>query len=387
MPQASASVAGRRSAPAQKGSGAMSVPFLDLRVQFQQLKADLLPELTGIMERGAFIGGAALRDFETDFATYCGAAHAVGVANGTDALELACRAAGIGPGDEVITAANTFVATVEAIVLAGASPVLVDMDPATYHLDIAQVEAAITPRTRALLPVHLYGDPVDMDPLLAIAARHGLLVIEDAAQAHGARYKGRRCGSLAPLAGFSFYPGKNLGAYGDGGAVLAASAEHAQAVREIGDHGSPRKYHHARLGRNSRLDALQAAVLRVKLAHLDAWNAGRRRVAAAYRERLNGVGDLRLPLERPDHEPVYHLFVIRSTQVAAIAASLQAAEIGFGYHYPQPVHRQPAFAQLGRPGQFPEAERGAGEILSLPMYAELSQAMVDQVCAAVRAAF
>ncbi|MBM4118098.1 DegT/DnrJ/EryC1/StrS family aminotransferase [bacterium] len=365
----------------------MQVPFLDLRVQYQQLQAELLPELTGIMERGAFIGGPALRDFEAAFAAYCGAAHAVGVANGTDALELACRAAGLGPGDEVITAANTFVATVEAIVLAGATPVLVDMDPSSYHLDIAQVEAAITPRTRALMPVHLYGDPVDMDPLLAIAARHGLVVIEDAAQAHGARYKGRRCGSLAPLAGFSFYPGKNLGAYGDGGAVLAASAAHAQAVREIGDHGSPRKYHHARLGTNSRLDALQAAVLRVKLAHLDAWNAARRRVAAAYRERLSGVGDLRLPVERPGHEPVYHLFVIRSARIPAIAASLQAGEIGFGYHYPQPVHRQPAFEHLGRAGRFPEAERGAAEILSLPMYAELSEAMVERVCAAVRAAF
>ncbi len=365
----------------------MPVPFLDLKAQYQAIKAELLPELTAIMERGAFIGGAALRDFETEFAAYCGAEHAVGVANGTDALQLACRAAGLGPGDEVITAANTFVATVEAITLAGASPVLVDMERRSYHLDLAQVEAAITPRTRALMPVHLYGDPVDMDPLLAMAARHELLVIEDAAQAHGARYHGRRCGALAPLAGFSFYPGKNLGAYGDGGAVLAASAEHARAVREIGDHGSPRKYHHERLGTNSRLDALQAAVLRVKLRHLDDWNARRRAVAAAYRERLQGLEDLSLPWERPEHEPVFHLFVIRSPRVAAIAASLEGAGIGFGYHYPQPVHRQPAFQHLGSAGQFPEAERGAAEILSLPMFAEMSEPMIDAVCAAVRAAY
>jgi dTDP-4-amino-4,6-dideoxygalactose transaminase len=265
--------------------------------------------------------------------------------------------------------------------------VLVDMDPRSYHLDITQVEAAIAPRTRALMPVHLYGDPVDMDPLLALAAKHELLVIEDAAQAHGARYKGRRCGGLAPLAGFSFYPGKNLGAYGDGGAVLAASEALAHAVRAIGDHGSPRKYHHERLGTNSRLDALQAAVLRVKLRHLDAWNERRRAVAAAYREQLGDLGELRLPAERPGHESIYHLFVIRSPRVAAVAASLERHGIGFGYHYPQPVHRQPAYTALGRAGQFPEAEQGAGEILSLPMFAELSEAMVAAVVAAVRAAF
>lgn len=365
----------------------MQVPFLDLKVQYQQIKDEIHPLLNDIMARGAFIGGAAVRDFETAFAAYCGAPHAVGVANGTDALQLACRALGLGPGDEVITAANTFVATVEAIVLAGATPVLVDMDAATYHLDIAQVEAAIGPRTRALMPVHLYGDAVDMDPLLALARKHGLVVIEDAAQAHGARYKGRRCGSMGDMAGFSFYPGKNLGAYGDAGAVLASSPELAQGVREIGDHGSPRKYQHERLGTNSRLDALQAAVLSVKLAHLDAWNAGRRRVAAAYAERLAGVGDLRLPLRREGHEPVFHLFVIRSERVADIDAALKAAGIGFGYHYPHPVHLQPAFTHLGRRGQFPAAERGAAEILSLPMYAELAEEQVDHVCAVLRSVF
>ncbi len=365
----------------------MKVPFLDLRAQYQQIKDELLPEITSLMERGAFIGGDALRDFESDFAKYCGAAHAAGVGNGTDALQLACRAAGLGEGDEVITAANTFVATVEAIILAGATPVLVDMDPDTYHLDIKALEAAITPRTRAIMPVHLYGDPVDMDPLLAIAARHDLLVIEDSAQAHGATYKGRRCGSMGALAGFSFYPGKNLGAYGDAGAVVANDEAYTRAVKEIGDHGSPRKFHHDQLGTNSRLDSIQAAVLRIKLRHLDDWNKGRRRAAAAYCEGLAGVGDLRLPTTREGHVPVFHLFVIRSKHVEAIDAALKAAEVGFGYHYPVPVHLQPAFNELGKQGQFPEAEAGAREILSLPMFPELDDNRIDIVCNAVRKAF
>ncbi len=365
----------------------MKVPFLDLRTQYQQIKDELLPEITSIMERGAVIGGDVLKEFESDFARYCGAGFAAGVGNGTGAVQLACRAIGLGKGDEVITAANTFVATVEAIILAGATPVLVDMDPRTYHLDLDALEGAITPRTKAIMPVHLYGDPVDMDPLLAIAERHQLLVIEDAAQAHGATYKGRRCGSMGHLAGFSFYPGKNLGAYGDGGAVVAADKAHALMVKEIGDHGSPRKYHHEQLGTNSRLDAIQAAVLRVKLKHLDSWNEGRRRAAAAYGERLTGVGDLHLPVTRDGHVPVFHLYVIRSAAVAAIDTALKEAEVGFGYHYPQPVHLQPAFGDLGTPGQFPESERGAREILSLPMFPELDDDRIDIVCDAVRKAF
>lgn len=365
----------------------MQVPFLDLRVQYQAIKDELLPAITAIMERTAFIGGPALQEFESAFADYCEAKYAAGVGNGTDALQLACRAVGIGAGDEIITAANTFVASVEAIALTGATPVLVDMDPASYHLRIDAVEAAITPRTRAIMPVHLYGDPVDMDPVLDIAKRHGLMVIEDAAQAHGARYKGRRCGSMGDLAGFSFYPGKNLGAYGDGGAVLAADEEHIKLIKAIGDHGSPRKYHHERLGTNSRLDAIQAAVLTVKLRYLDQWNAGRRRVAEAYAAGLDGVGDLVLPCRREGHEPVFHLYVIRSRHVEAIDKALKEGEIGFGYHYPCPVHLQPAFRHLGEEGQFPEAEQGAREILSLPMFPELDDARIEQVCEVVRSAF
>ena len=339
------------------------------------------------MSQAAFVGGAALKDFEEDFARYIGASHVVGVGNGTDALQLALRAAGIGEGDEVITAANTFVASVEAIVLAGARPVLVDMDPDTYHLDLTRLEEAISPRTRAIMPVHLYGDPVDMDPVLEIAKRKGILVIEDAAQAHGARYKDRPCGSMGDLAGFSFYPGKNLGAYGDGGAVGTQSEEFAKKVRQIGDHGSLKKYVHEVLGTNSRLDAMQAKVLRIKLRHLETWNEGRRRAAAGYRERLGSLEALRLPIEREGHLPVYHLYVIRSNQVESIDAALNEAGIGFGYHYPTPVHLQPPFQQLGYSlGDLPESEQGAKEILSLPMFPELTDSQLDEVCEAVKSA-
>ena len=365
----------------------MSVPFLDLRTQYQSLKNEILPEIEALMSQAAFVGGPALREFEEDFAKYCGAAHAVGVGNGTDALQIAFRAAGIGEGDEVITAANTFVATVEAIVLAGARPVLVDMDPRTYHMDISRLEEAISPKTKAIVPVHLYGDPVDMDPVLEIAERRGVMVIEDSAQAHGATYKGRTCGSMGALSGFSFYPGKNLGAYGDGGAVTTQSEELAQKIRQIGDHGSLKKYVHEVLGTNSRLDAIQAKILRIKLGHLDSWNDGRRRAAAGYRERLGSHEALQLPMEREGHVPVYHLYVIRSAKVAAIDAALKEAGIGFGYHYPKPVHMQPPFSELGYAlGDLPEAELGAKEILSLPMFPELRDSQLDQVCEVVASA-
>ncbi len=365
----------------------MSVPFLDLRTQYQSLKNEILPEIEALMSQAAFVGGPALREFEEDFAKYCGAAYAVGVGNGTDALQIAFRAAGIGEGDEVITAANTFVATAEAIVLAGARPVLVDMDPRSYHLDVAKLEEAISPRTKAIVPVHLYGDPVDMDPVLEIAERRGVMVIEDSAQAHGATYKGRTCGSMGALSGFSFYPGKNLGAYGDGGAVTTQSEELAQKIRQIGDHGSLKKYVHEVLGTNSRLDAIQAKILGIKLGHLDSWNEGRRRAAAGYRERLGAFEALQLPIEREGHLPVYHLYVIRSQKVAAIDAALKEAGIGFGYHYPKPVHLQPPFSQLGYTlGDLPQAELGAEEILSLPMFPELTDSQLDQVCEVVGSA-
>jgi dTDP-4-amino-4,6-dideoxygalactose transaminase len=338
------------------------------------------------MAQGAFIGGPALKSFEEDFAAYCEVAHAVGVGNGTDALQLALRALDLAPGAEIIAPANTFVATIEAIALAGARPVLVDILPGTHHLDPEKAAAAVTERTRVLMPVHLYGDPVDMDPILDLAARRGLHVIEDAAQAHGARYKGRRCGSMGDLAAFSFYPGKNLGAYGDGGAVTTSRAEYAARIRQLGDHGSPRKFSHERLGTNSRLDALQAAVLQIKLARLEDWNAARRRVAAAYAARLAELDDLALPQERPGHEPVYHLYVVQSPRVEAIARALQAADIGFGYHYPKPVHLQPAYRDLGPAGSFPQAEKTAAEIISLPMFPELTETQIDHVVETVREA-
>jgi dTDP-4-amino-4,6-dideoxygalactose transaminase len=336
----------------------MQVPFLDLRTQFQRLREELLPEMTAVMEKAAFIGGPALRDFEAAFAAFCGAEHAVGVASGTDALQLALRAAQVAPGAEVITAANTFVATVEAIALAGCKPVLVDMDPETYHLDIGKIEDAITPRTRVIMPVHLYGDAVDMDPIMEIARRRELLVIEDAAQA-----------------------------YGDGGAVTTGNEEYATRLRQLGDHGSPKKYHHDFLGTNSRLDTLQAVVLATKLRHLPEWNASRRAVARAYEERLGDIEGLRLPRIREGFEPVFHLYVIRSARVKEIDAALQAAGVGFGYHYPVPVHLQPAFRELGEPGRFPEAEKGAQEILSLPMFAEMSEDQIDYVTGTLRAVF
>ncbi|MDP6419188.1 MAG: DegT/DnrJ/EryC1/StrS family aminotransferase [Candidatus Krumholzibacteria bacterium] len=363
----------------------MSVPFLDLRIQYKALREELLPGIETIMANAAFVGGPALREFEESFANYCDASHVVGVGNGTDALHLAIRAAGIGPGDEVITAANTFVATVEAIVLAGATPVLVDMERETYHLDLQQVEDRIGPSTRAIIPVHLYGDPVDMDPVIELCGRHNLILIEDAAQAHGARYKGRPCGSMGDLAGFSFYPGKNLGAYGDGGAVATSSEEMAARVRAIGDHGSAKKYSHEMLGTNSRLDAIQAHILTVKLRHLDDWNRSRRAHAASYREGLAGLDWLTLPLIREGHEPVFHLYIVRTERREKLERVLKSAEIAYGFHYPVPVHLQPAFLELGKgKGSFPEAESAASEILSLPMFPELKEDQIEQVCEALR---
>ncbi|MCP4549088.1 MAG: DegT/DnrJ/EryC1/StrS family aminotransferase [bacterium] len=364
----------------------MQVPFLDLRTQFKSLRDEIIPAVTDIMERGAFVGGPALADFEKAFAEFCGADFAVGCGNGTDALQLALRAGGIGVGDEVITAANTFVATVEAIALTGATPVLVDMDPATYHLDISQIEAAITPKTRAIIPVHLYGDPVDMDPILEIARRKFLLVIEDSAQSHGATYHGRPCGSMGDISGFSFYPGKNLGAYGDGGAITTSRDDLAQMVRQIGDHGSPKKFTHDKLGTNSRLDAIQAVVLKAKLGHIKQWNENRRAIAATYREHMGDIDGLFLPEEREGHKSVYHLYVIRSAKVKDIDEALKKADIGFGYHYPVPVHLQDAFKHLGEPGRFPEAEKGAREILSLPMFPEMSKEQAIYVAQTVRSA-
>lgn len=360
------------------------VPFVDLTAQYADIQHDVDEAIQRVLRKGDFILGQDVELFETEFATYCEAGHAVGVDSGTSALELILRAYAIGAGDEVITVANTFIASALAIVATGAKPVLVDVDPVTFNLDVAQLEAAITPRTRAVLPVHLYGQPAPMQPILATARRHGLVVVEDACQAHGARYQGRRAGALADAAAFSFYPAKNLGAYGDGGMVVTDDAQIAQTVRMLRNYGQRRKYYHETIGFNRRLDTLQAAVLRVKLRHLDAWNAARRSHARLYNTLLSGSG-VDLPVEAEGVESVYHLYVIRSAQRDALQAHLAAQGIATGIHYPLPLHQQRAFSDLGySQGDFPVTEQCAAHILSLPMYPELSRAMIEHTADAIR---
>ena len=362
----------------------MNVPFVDLQAQYQTIKEEVNAAINGVLSRSDFVLGSSVREFEEEFARFCGAAHAIGVDSGYSALELILRAYGIGAGDEVITAANTFVATALAISTCGAKPVLVEIDPKSYNLDPAQLEAAITSATRAIMPVHLYGQPADMDPILDIARKYGLLVIEDAAQAHGARYKGRRTGSLGDAAGFSFYPAKNLGAYGDGGCVVTNDASLAERVRLLRNLGQRVKYNHQIKGYNHRLDTLQAAVLRVKLSKLDAWNAARRRVAALYTQLLADL-PVTLPAEPPWAEQVYHLYVIRAQNRDALQSHLQKAGIATGLHYPIPIHLQPAFQELDyRRGKFPFTEVCSDEILSLPMYPELEDDAINYVVGAIR---
>ncbi len=361
----------------------MQVPFVDLQAQYTALDAELNQALMQVLKRADFILGREVQQFEEEFAAYCGVKYAVGVDSGTSALELALRAYGIGPGDEVITVANTFIATALAISYAGATPVLVDAEPQTLMIDTTRVEAAITPRTKALMPVHLFGHPVDMDPILRLAKQYGLAVIEDACQAHGARYKGRRAGSLGQAAAFSFYPGKNLGAYGDGGMVVTNDPEVADSLRLLRNYGQREKYHHERRGYNRRLDTLQAAVLRVKLKSLDAWNEARREHARRYDQLLKGAG-VRTPRAADDAEPVWHLYMIRTTNRRALQEHLTQRGISTGIHYPVPSHLQPAYRDLGyAAGDFPVTERDAEEILSLPMYAELTPEQIEYVAEAI----
>ena len=363
----------------------MKVPFVDLRAQYAGIEHEIAEAMQRVLASSSFVGGPDLDAFEEEFAAYCGARHAIGVANGTDALHLTLRAFDIGPGDEVITAANTFIATAAAIEMVGARPVLVDVDPETHTIDPIHIGAAITPRTRAIVPVHLYGQPADMDPIMAIAERYGLIVIEDAAQAHGAEYRGRRVGSIGHAACFSFYPAKNLGAYGDGGAITTNDSALLSAMQRLRDHGRTSKYEHATIGYNSRLDNLQAAVLRVKLRHLDDWNRQRRQVAAWYAEALadTGVG---IPAVRRGSTHVYHLFVITAPDREVLAARLREEGIATGIHYPLPLHLQPALRHLRyRLGQMPNTELEAVEILSLPIYPELAREQVEQVAGVIRA--
>ena len=356
------------------------VPFLDLKTPHRRLREEILQVWGELLDEAAFIGGAQIEEFEGDFAAYCGADDCVGVGSGTDALRLTLQAMGLRPGDEVITVAHTFIATIEAITQAGGRPVLVDVDEATGTMDVSMVEAAITRRTRVLLPVHLYGQAADMGPLLEIARRRGLRLLEDAAQAHGGRYEGRPVGSLGDAAAFSFYPGKNLGACGEAGAVTTSDPEIAARIRVLRDHGQERKYLHIVEGTNARLDALQAAALRIKLHYLDEWNEARRGVAARYDEGLAGLPVV-VPAAAPGRTHVYHLYVIRHPRRDALRETLAAGGVHSGMHYPVPVHLQPAYAwlELTR-GRFPHSERWADEGLSLPMFPEMTREQVNRVC-------
>jgi dTDP-4-amino-4,6-dideoxygalactose transaminase len=359
------------------------VPFLDLRAQYHSIKEDIDAAIERVLESSQFVLGDEVAGFEREFAAYTGAAHAIALNSGTSALHLAFLAAGIGAGDEVITVPHTFVATVAAIRYTGARAVFVDVDPTTLTMDPAQVEGAITSRTRAIVPVHLYGQPADMDPILEIARRRNLAVIEDAAQAHGARYKGRPVGSLGDLACFSFYPGKNLGACGEGGMVVTRNHEYARTVRMLRDWGQDRKYHHVLAGYNYRMEGLQGAVLRVKLRHLEAWTEARRARARRYHDLLADT-DLRLPVEASGVRHVYHVYAVRTPERDAVATALAAEGIQTGIHYPIPVHLQPAYADeaWGR-GSFPHSERAADEVLSLPLFPEMTEAQQEAVAQAL----
>jgi dTDP-4-amino-4,6-dideoxygalactose transaminase len=360
----------------------MAVPFVDLAALHRASRPGLDAAYARVLASSRFILGPECAAFEREFAAYCGVEHCVGVGNGLDALHLVLRGYGIGPGDEVIVPAHTFIATWLAVTYAGATPVPVDVRPEYYTLDVDRLPAAITVRTRAVIPVHLYGQPADMDPIVELARRHGLKVIEDAAQAHGARYRGRPAGSLGDAATFSFYPTKNLGALGDGGAVATNDAELARSLRRLRNYGSESKYGHEVAGFNSRLDEIQAALLRVKLPAVDGLNHERRRLAELYRQGLAKTG-LGLPGTPDWAEPVWHLFVVRASDRAALGARLDRAGIGWLVHYPRPPHLTPAYAHLGYgPGSFPVAERLASEVVSLPMGPHVSDAAAAEVCRA-----
>lgn len=362
----------------------MSIPTLDLQGQYRAHKDEIDAAILGVVESGHFVLGPNVKTLESELAAYVGCRHAVGVASGTDALQLALVALGIGPGDEVITTPFTFIATASTISHTGATPVFVDIDPSTFNLNPALVEAAITPRTRAIVPVHLFGQMVEMAPILELARRHGLQVIEDAAQAIGAEENGQRAGSLGDAACFSFYPTKNLGAYGDGGMVMTNDPNLAERIDMLRRQGSKKKYHNEVLGFNSRLDEIQAAVLRVKLRYLDEWAAGRQRVARRYGELLPGL-PVQTPYERPGTRHVYHQYTIRAPRRDELQANLKEQGIGTMLYYPVPLHRLPLYAELGyNEGSLPESERAASEVISLPMYPEMTDEQVQEIASAIR---
>ncbi|MFQ5709355.1 MAG: DegT/DnrJ/EryC1/StrS family aminotransferase [bacterium] len=358
----------------------MKVPFLDLKQQYESIRREIDGALQNVLSSTAFAGGPFVAQFERNFAAACGCQHAVGVGSGTEALWLALLALNIGAGDEVITQPNTFIATAEAISFCGARPVFVDIDEETYTLDPNKIAAAITSKTKAVIPVHLFGQMADMDPILEIARQHGLLVIEDASQAHLAEYKGRPAGSIGDLGCFSFYPGKNLGAYGEAGAITTNSEELARTVRILRDHGQSKKYYHELPGWNARMDGLQGAVLDAKLEHLPVWTEARRRNAQIYNRCLQECEQVKTPTEAPYGRHVYHIYAIRCKQRQALMKMLAERGIDCGIHYPIPVHLQPAYRFLGLSrGSFPVAEKCAEELLSLPMFPELTEEQIEFV--------
>ena len=357
------------------------IPFVDLRAQYLSIKDEVDAAIQGVLDSCQFTLGSEVVKFEEEFAAYSGADIGIGVNTGTSALHLALLAAGVGPGDEVITVPFTFVASVAAIHYTGATPVLVDIDPVTYTMDPAKIEAAITPKTKAIVPVHLYGQPADMAPIMAVARKHGLVVIEDACQAHGAEYDGKRAGSLADMGCFSFYPGKNLGAYGEGGMVTTNNPEFARTIRMLRDWGAEKKYHHVLKGYNMRLEGMQGAILRVKLKYLDQWTAARRTAADRYGKLLGQAG-IAAPVAKANVRHVYHIYAIRTANRAQLMEALQAKGVSTGIHYPFPVHTLEAYADLGyKQGDFPHSEKAAAEELSLPMYPELQADAQEQVVA------
>ena len=365
----------------------VSVPFLDLKAQYQTIKSEIQPAIHRVLDNCSYVLGADVAAFEKEFATYQHAASGIAVNSGTSALHLALLAAGIGPGDEVITVPFTFVATTAAIVYTGAKPVFVDVDPRLLTMDVDMIEAAITPRTKCILPVHIHGQAADMDPIMAIANKHDLTVIEDACQAHGAEYKGRRVGSIGDMGCFSFYPGKNLGAYGEGGIVVTSDPILEKTIRLMRDWGAENKYNHVLKGYNYRMEGIQGAVLQVKLRHLERWTEARRSHAAQYNRLLAGI-DIRLPEETLGDRHVYHIYAIRVPRRDRFQQSLTALGVHTGIHYPIPVHLQPAYADLGyRSGDFPISEAVANEVLSLPMFAELTAGQQNVVARSVREAF
>jgi dTDP-4-amino-4,6-dideoxygalactose transaminase len=360
------------------------VPFVDLKAQYQSIKAEIDSAVMATLASTQFVLGADVAAFEQDFARFCGARDAIAVNSGTSALHLALLAAGVAPGDEVITVPMTFVATVAAIGYCGARPVFIDIDPVTYTMDPSQLEGAITPRTKAIMPVHLYGQMADMDPIMAVARRHGVKVIEDAAQAHGAEYNGRRAGGIGDAAGFSFYPGKNLGAYGEGGAVVTNDDAIAHQVRLLRDWGQEGKYNHIVKGFNYRMEGIQGAVLRTKLPWLERWTSLRGQKAAAYLELLRDTG-LQLPATRPGSRHVWHVFGLLTDRRAELQSHLTSCQVQSGIHYPFPVHLLPAWTELGyRKGMFPRSEKVAARELSLPMFPELTDQQIETVCTVVR---